>query len=82
MLGGMERQKPCTYDEIRQWPASVPLVQAARAFGLGRTAAYKMALGGTFPARTVKVGRRYRVATEDILAVLGAKPGTESACAS
>jgi predicted DNA-binding transcriptional regulator AlpA len=72
MIGGMERQKPCTYDEIRQWPASVPLVQAARAFGLGRTAAYKMALGGTFPARTVKVGRRYRVATEDILAVLGA----------
>lgn len=68
----MERQKTCTYDEIRQWPASVPLVMAARAFGLGRTAAYELALAGTFPARVIKVGRRYRVATEDILAKLGA----------
>ncbi|HEX3782724.1 MAG TPA: helix-turn-helix domain-containing protein [Pseudonocardiaceae bacterium] len=78
----MERQKTCTYDEIRQWPASVPLWQAAQAFGLGRTAAYEMALSGTFPARTIKVGHRYRVATEDILAVLGPKQGTEPACAS
>lgn len=79
MLGGMERRKTCSYDEIRQWPASVPLWQAAQAFGLGRTAAYELALAGTFPARLVKVGRRYRVATEDILAVLGAR--TEPSCA-
>jgi hypothetical protein len=39
-----------------------------------------MALSGTFPARTVKVGRRYRVATEDILAVLGAKNAEVATC--
>lgn len=73
MLCSMKPSNTCTYDEIRQWPASVPLVQAARAFGLGRTAAYELASAGTFPARTIKVGRRYRVATEDILAVLAAR---------
>lgn len=73
MLTGMNRVGTCTYDEVRSWGAVVDLVTAARAFDLGRTAAYRQAREGTFPARCFKVGRRWRVSTQDILAVLGAK---------
>lgn len=83
MLAGMNGRTTFTYDEIRRWPAAVDLVTAARVFGIGRTAAYAMAQAGTFPARVVRVdGRgRYVVATESILAVLGADetPARESA---
>jgi excisionase family DNA binding protein len=80
MMHGMEQQNTCTYDEIRQWPASVSVAQAARAFGLGRTAAYALIQNGEFPARVVRVGQRYRVATEDILVILGAKDKEAATC--
>lgn len=62
--------------EIRQWPALVDLVKAARVFGIGRTLAYEMAQDGTFPVRVVKVGRgrgRWAVPTEEIVALLSAR---------
>lgn len=74
----MKPRQTYSYDEIRQWPAAVSLVKAADVFGIGRTAAYELARDGTFPARVVRVGRRYRVATEDILAVLGANEKGEA----
>jgi hypothetical protein len=73
MLSSMNEQRPCTYDEVRSWGAVVDLSTAARAFKLGRTAAYRLAAAGEFPAKCTKVGRRWRVSTQDILAVLGAK---------
>lgn len=69
----MKTRPTYTYDEIRQWPAAVELVTAAQVFGIGRTLAYEMARDGTFPARVVKVGGQYRVATESILEVLNAR---------
>lgn len=72
----MKTRTTYSYEEIRQWPAAVSLAQAAEVFGIGRTVAHEMAKDGTFPARVVRVGRgqgRYVVATESILAVLGAK---------
>jgi predicted DNA-binding transcriptional regulator AlpA len=77
----MKARMTYTYEEIRSWPAAVDLVRAAQVFGIGRTSAYEMAQAGTFPARVVRVDGRGRwvVATESILAVLGAK---EQPCAS
>jgi hypothetical protein len=47
--------------ELLAIPASVPLVVAARPFGLGRNKAYELARSGEFPCPVIRVGERYRV---------------------
>ena len=72
MLCGMERHETYSYDEVRAWPAVVDLVKAAAVFQVGRTAAYELAEAGRFPVPVFKVGRRWRVSTQAILAKLDA----------
>lgn len=57
--------------EIRSLPVTIDLVTAGRALGVGRTKAYQLARAGEFPCRVLRIGRSYRVATADLLAVLG-----------
>lgn len=45
---------------------TLSLEEAARALGIGRTLAYELAQAGRFPARTIRVGRKYRVSTSDL----------------
>lgn len=59
-----------TLDEVRSWPATVSVEQGAFALGTSRAHAYDAIRTGSFPARTVLVGRRIRVITSSILAVL------------
>ena len=56
-----------TLEVIRSWPAAVDLPDAASAYGISRAQAYVAAKRGDFPARVIKVGRRYKVVTADIL---------------
>lgn len=78
---------PPTIDDIRQWPATVDVPTAGQAFGIGRTHAYDLARRGEFPVRVVKVGRRHRVITSELLTLLGAAdfarpaPGTSAGVA-
>lgn len=70
-------------DDLHALPATVDVATAARAFGIGRSTAYRLARAGRFPCRVLRVGGSYRVATADLLAVLGvptaqaASPGEE-----
>ncbi|MDG4770675.1 AlpA family phage regulatory protein [Solwaraspora sp. WMMD792] len=59
-----------TLDEIRRWPATVSVELAAAAFGISRAHAYESIKASTFPARSLKVGRRTVVLTASILAAL------------
>lgn len=59
-----------TIEEIRRWPATVSVVQAAKALGVSPAHAYDSIKTGEFPARSLTVGRRLRVITSSILAVL------------
>jgi len=59
-----------TLDEVRSWPATVSVEQAARALGISRAHAYDAIKTQTFPARSLPVGRRIRVITSSIVAVL------------
>ncbi|WP_235834249.1 helix-turn-helix domain-containing protein [Actinomadura logoneensis] len=63
-----------TAGQIRELPATIDLVTAARALGVGRTKAYELARTGTFPLRVWKVGRSYRVCTSDLQTFLGLTP--------
>ena len=60
-----------TLPEIkRQWPPTVDVPAAARAFGVSRSHAYELVNRGEFPAKVIKVGSRYRVVTESIIRAL------------
>jgi excisionase family DNA binding protein len=57
-------------DEIRAWPAAVDVEDGCAALGISRAHGYKAVQDGEFPARVIKVGRRYRVVTADLVALL------------
>lgn len=59
-----------TLDDIRQWPVTVDVVIAAAAFGIGRTHAYELVKRNEFPVRVIRIGRRLRVVTADLLALV------------
>lgn len=65
---------PMTSKELLDLPATVDLVTAGRAFGVGRTTAYTLARNGEFPCRVIRAGKAYRAVTADLLRVLNIAP--------
>jgi hypothetical protein len=63
--------KALTMAELQQLPATIDLITAARALGLGRTKAYELAKRGEFPCRIIRVGIAYLVPTAELLRLLG-----------
>jgi predicted DNA-binding transcriptional regulator AlpA len=59
-----------TLEEIRRWPATVSVEDAAAALGISRAHAYDLIKAQSFPANALPVGRRIRVTTRSILAVI------------
>lgn len=59
-----------TLSEIRQWPATVTVAEASRAFGISRSHGYDLITRGEFPARVLVVGNTKRVVTASIVALL------------
>jgi hypothetical protein len=59
-----------TLDEIRSWPATCSLADAAAALGYGRTFAYELAAAGKFPAKVIQAHSRKRVVTASLLDLL------------
>nr|WP_145486617.1 MULTISPECIES: helix-turn-helix domain-containing protein [Streptomyces] len=64
-------ESPLTFREIFNLPVSVDLRTAARAFGMCLGTAYRLVAEDTFPCPTIRVGRRHRVLTVDLLQALG-----------
>jgi hypothetical protein len=59
-----------TIDDLHDLPATIDLLTAARALGIGRTKAYELAQVGEFPCRIIRIGDLYRVATADLIGLL------------
>ncbi|GAA4201582.1 helix-turn-helix transcriptional regulator [Actinocatenispora rupis] len=70
----MTRRKPMTISDILTSPTVVDLITAARALGIGRTAAYRLAQDGDFPCPVITVGGVYRVPTAGLARLLGIDP--------
>ena len=51
--------------------ATVDLMTAAAALGLGRTKAYELAKRDEFPCRVIRIGDVYRIPTAGLLELLG-----------
>lgn len=59
-----------TRDELLALPVVVPLLDAGRAFGLGRDSTYDLARRGELPFQVLTLGRR-KVVTRAALDALG-----------
>ncbi len=64
---------PVTIAQLRA-TATVDLITASAALGLGRTKAYGLARTGRFPCRVIRIGQVYRVPTAGLLELLGLSP--------
>ena len=64
---------PVTIAQLRA-SATVDLMTAARALGLGRTKAYELARRDQFPCRVIRIGDVYRIPTPGLLELLGVAP--------
>jgi hypothetical protein len=60
-----------TEDELRKLPVSVPLVDAGRAFCMGRTKTHELVRRGEFPCKVLRLGGGYVVPKPELLRVLG-----------
>jgi hypothetical protein len=71
--------KAITLDEIRQWPVTVDIPKACPPLNISKSHGYALAAAGLFPCRVIKIGRRYRVVTADLIALLEGKQTTPAA---
>lgn len=62
---------PVGFAEAFDLPLTVDLRTAARAIGVCPGTAYKLIRLGAFPCPVLRVGRRYRIATAELLRALG-----------
>ncbi|MEU5633538.1 helix-turn-helix transcriptional regulator [Streptomyces rishiriensis] len=61
-----------TLDEIRGWPATVGVPEAARAIGVSKSHLYELIKRGEAPIRVLSFGTRHRVVTASIVHLLEA----------
>lgn len=65
------RETP-TLAEVRKWPATVGIPEAARALGISRAHMYELVRRGEAPVKILPLGSRQRVITASLVAVLEA----------
>ncbi|MCX5239852.1 DNA-binding protein [Streptomyces prunicolor] len=66
----MSTQTP-TLDEVRQWPATVAVAEAAKALGVSSSALYVLIRGNEAPVRVLQLGKgSKRVVTASLVRVL------------
>lgn len=62
-------------EELLGLPATVNVVTAARALGIGRNKAYALISSGEFPVETLTLGNQVRVPTAELWKILGVERG-------
>ena len=70
---GRTSMTPVSIAQLRA-TATVDLMTAAAALGLGRTRAYELARRNQFPCRVIRIGDTYRIPTPGLLELLGVTP--------
>ncbi|MFG2759477.1 helix-turn-helix transcriptional regulator [Streptomyces wuyuanensis] len=59
-----------TLAEVRKWPATVSVPQAANALGISKSHLYDLVKRGEAPVRTLSFGSRHRVITASLVHLL------------
>lgn len=63
-------KKQPTLADVRNWPATVPVSQAASALGCSKSHLHERINRGDSPVKTIPFGTRHVVITADLLRVL------------
>jgi hypothetical protein len=58
-------------EQVLALPVIMPLLDAARALGIGKNMAYDLVANNQFPCHTIQVGTYRRVTRAEVLRVLG-----------
>ncbi|GAA2441538.1 DNA-binding protein [Streptomyces glaucus] len=74
----MTKPQP-TLAEVRKWPATVSVADAARAIGCSRSHLYERVKSGDSPVKTIQLGTRYVVITADLVRLLSGEIGGAAA---
>ncbi|MFE3580571.1 helix-turn-helix domain-containing protein [Streptomyces vinaceus] len=61
-----------TLDEIREWPATVSVASAAQALGVSKSWLHTALKQELLPLRVLRVGRRHRIITAELIRFLEA----------
>lgn len=69
----MKTDQP-SLEEIRAWPPTVNVRDAARALGISTAHAYATISAGNFPGRIIVVGNRIKVTRDSLLSLLEEDP--------
>lgn len=64
------RESGLTLAQVRKLPAAIDVTTAAKALGISRASAYAAIDAGEFPVAVIRVNRRLRVLTHDLVRVL------------
>ncbi|WP_405526695.1 helix-turn-helix domain-containing protein [Streptomyces canus] len=67
-------QRGMSLDEVLALPATVNVVTAARALGIGHNKAYDLIKAGQFPVRVLPMGNTVRIPTAALWEALGIGP--------
>jgi hypothetical protein len=62
--------KPPTLADVKAWPATVTVPQAATALGCSRSQLYALIGRGEAPVKTLSFGKRHVVVTASLVRVL------------
>ena len=65
----MSKGQP-TLADVRKWPATVSVAEAARAIGCSRSHLYERVKQGSSPVKTIGVGARHVVITASLVRLL------------
>jgi hypothetical protein len=68
-----------TTADLLSLPPTVDVETGGKAFGLGRTTAYRLVRQGQFPCKVVRAGGGWRVVTADLRRVLDLESGEQAA---
>ncbi len=60
-----------SFTEMFDLPVAVDLRTAARALGIASTTAYRLIREDEFPCPVLRVGRKYRIPTNELMRALG-----------
>ena len=72
---------PVTVDELREMPGTVSVETAAAALGIGRSTCYQAIANDEAPFKVIAVGRRIRVITAGLIALLDTEGGRQEPAA-
>lgn len=62
-----------TLEEVRAWPPTIDVNEAARALGVSRAHAYASIKRGEFPIKVIQIGGRIKIVTASLVQFLEGK---------